>query len=190
LNRIAGNQASGRLAGQLRERAGSIRLAVAAFWEARTEQERKLLKLGGAVVVLALIYGVLFAPAYDGRAHLRTELPVLRQEAAEIQALAREAQQLKGRSATQVPPMTRASLTASLTSRSLTAQSVSMTGEYAKLAFKEVQFAGLVTWLDAIRAENRIAVQDAIITPQATPGVVDATITLRQGGAAGAGGPQ
>jgi general secretion pathway protein M len=190
LNRIAGNQAPGRLASQLRERAGSLRLAATAFWEARTEQERKLLTVGGAVVVLALIYAVLFAPAYDGRARLRTELPVLRQEAAEIQGLAREAQQLKGRSGVQVPPMTRTSLTTSLSARSLTAQSVSMTGEYAKLAFKEVQFAGLVTWLDAIRAENRIAVQDAIITPLAAPGVVDATITLRQAGAAGAGSPQ
>jgi general secretion pathway protein M len=47
------------------------------FWQARTEQERKFLTVGGAVVGVALAYAVLLAPAMEGRVKLRKELPQL-----------------------------------------------------------------------------------------------------------------
>lgn len=157
------------------------RAAAAAFWQARSEQERKLLAVGGAVVGLALVYAVAIAPAVDGRAQLRKDLPQLRQQAAELQGLAREAAALAAQPPVQAPPMTRDSLSAQLTARGLTAQSVAMTGEYAKLEFKGVPFAALIGWLDALRRESRISVQDANISAQPTAGMVDAAITLHQG---------
>lgn len=150
------------------------------FWEARSEQERKLLTLGSAVVVLALAWAVLFAPAMEGRAQLKKSLPELRQQAAQLQALAAQAATLSGSAPVDVAVMSRASLVRTLAARSLTAQSVDVTGQYAKLELRSVSFGALLQWLDAVRREGRITVQDASISAQATPGLVDATLTLHQ----------
>jgi general secretion pathway protein M len=150
------------------------------FWEARSAQERKLLTLGAAVVVLALVWAVLFAPAMEGRAELKKSLPQLRQQAAQLQALAAEAGTLSGSAPVDVAVMSRDSLVSSLAARSLTATSVGITGEYAKLELRNVPFGALLQWLDAVRREGRIAVQDASIVAQPTPGLVDATLTLHQ----------
>jgi general secretion pathway protein M len=159
----------------------NLRAQAAAFWQVRTEQERKLLAVGGAVIGLALFYSLLVDPALSGRDKLRKQLPELRQQEAEMQALAREAASLEGQSNIAPPPMTRDSLNAGLSARGLNPQSVNVTGEYAKLQFNGAQFAGLVAWLDAVRTESRINVAEAAITAQDTPGVVNATLTLRQG---------
>ncbi|NVD97039.1 type II secretion system protein GspM [Massilia sp. BJB1822] len=154
------------------------------FWNARTEQERKLLGIGGAVVGLALFYVLLIDPALSGRAKLNKELPELRQQAAELQALAVEAAALNGQPSVPPPPMSRESINSSLQVRGLTAQNVMVTGEYAKLEFKGVAFAGLVTWLDAVRRENQLTVQETTVTAQSAAGMVDAAVTLHQSGVA------
>ncbi len=161
---------------------GRYRLAALGFWQARSEQERKIMGLGGAAVLLALLYSIFIDPALSGRTRLNKELPILRQEAATIEGLASEASELKKHAPVPVPPMTRDSLTAALKARGLTPQSLNLTGEYAKLQFNEVPFSGLMTWLDAMRHENRIGVQDANIVAKPTAGLVDATLTLHQSG--------
>lgn len=153
-----------------------------AFWQARNPQERRTLSIGGAVLGAALFYAVLIGPALDGRSKLQKDLPQLHQQAAEMQALALEASALKNQAAALPPPMSRDSLNASLASQGLTAQSVSVTGEYARLQLNGVPFPALLAWLDAQRHAARITVQEASVTAQSAPGMVDATLTLRQGG--------
>ncbi|MBV8123841.1 MAG: type II secretion system protein M [Paucibacter sp.] len=171
------------MSNNVRQTLDAYRGRAAAFWQARTEQERKFLAVGGAVVGAALFYAVLISPAMDGRGKLQKELPQLRQQAAELQALALEATALKGQASALPPPMSRDSLNASLSARGLTAQSVAITGEYAKLQLNGASFAALVGWLDAQRREGRITVQEASMTAQSASGLVDATLTLHQGGA-------
>ncbi|MDB5934911.1 MAG: ral secretion pathway protein GspM [Massilia sp.] len=160
------------------------RLGVA--WRARTEQERKMLTIGGAVAAVAVVYLLFIAPALAGRAQLEKDLPRLRQESAQLSAMAREAAELARQPATQVTPMTRESVTASLAAMSITPQSLTVSAESARMQLTGVSFANLVAWLDAQRRENRIAVQEAVIGAQSTPGQVDATLTLRQDTGAGA----
>jgi general secretion pathway protein M len=151
-----------------------------AYWLGRTEQERKYLTAGGAVVLLALLYSVLIDPALTGRAQLKRALPELRQQASQMQALAAEANALAAEPKAQVTPMTREALAASLTARGLSPQSLTMTGEYAKLQLSGVSFANVMAWLDAQRRENRVMLQDGAFTALNTPGQVDASLTLRQ----------
>ena len=167
---------------------GAARGRATAYWLARSDQERKYLGAGGVVVLLALLYSVLIDPAVSGRAALKRALPELRQQASQMQALAAEARALAAEPATQVTPMTRETLAASLTARGLSPQSLTMTGEYAKLQLTGVSFANLVAWLDTQRRENRVQLQDGAVTALGTPGQVDANLTLRQdrGPAAGA----
>ncbi|MRX06756.1 type II secretion system protein M [Pseudoduganella sp. FT25W] len=159
----------------------TLRARADAFWLARTEQERKLLRIGGIVVGLGLFYSIAIDPAMSGADRLHKELPQLHQQAAEMQGMAREAQALQGQNTIAPTPMTRDNLNAGLAARGLNPQSLNVTGEYAKLQFTGAQYAGIVDWLNAIRTESRINVVDASFTAQDTAGVVNGTLTLRQG---------
>lgn len=165
---------AGKISG-LRERA-------TAYWIARTEQERKFLLVGGAVAALALFYLVLLEPALEGREQLRRSLPELRQQAAQLEALAGEARAVAGQPATAVTPVTREALAASMSARGLNPASLSVSGEYTKVQLSNVSFANLMAWLDAQRRDSRLMVQDAQFTAQTALGQVDATLTLRQAG--------
>jgi general secretion pathway protein M len=158
---------------QYRERANAL-------WLARTEQERRFLLVGGGVVLAALLYLVLITPALEGRAQLRRTLPQLRQQAAELQSMAQEANALEHAPKTQVVPLTRDGVNSSLSARGLTPQSLSMNGEYIKLQLNNVAYANLATWLDEQRRANRVLAQDAVVTSLPTAGQVDASLTLRQ----------
>ncbi|UOD32453.1 type II secretion system protein M [Massilia violaceinigra] len=162
---------------------------LALYWMARTEQERKFLGAGAAIAVLALVYGVLLAPALEGSARLRKELPLLKQQKAQLESLAKTAAELAGQTPPQVTPMSRETLNASLSARGIKPEQVSMTGEYAKIQVSGVAFSSLYAWLEAQRLENRISVLEAAITVPTTAsppaGQVDATITLRQNADAG-----
>jgi general secretion pathway protein M len=164
--------------GQARERA-------AVWWLARTEQERKFIAIGAALAAVALIVVLFVSPALTGRAQLARELPQLRQQDAQLRAMALEAGELARQPAAQVAPMTRESLSASLVALGITPQSLGMTGDFARVQLTGVSFANLVGWLDAQRRENRISVQDAAISAQSAVGQVDATLTLRQDAGAG-----
>ncbi|MFP5390411.1 MAG: type II secretion system protein GspM [Gammaproteobacteria bacterium] len=170
------------------QRYGQLKEQLALYWLARTEQERKYLTVGGAVAIVALVYGVFIDPALTGRAKLQRDLPQLRQQAAQLQSLAAEAAELNRQPVAQVTPMTRESLTASLATRSIVPGSLTVAGESAKLQLSNVSFANLYAWLDAQRRENRIAVDEGTVTALPAAGQVDASLTLRQTLDAGAAG--
>lgn len=157
-----------------------LRDQLSLYWLARTEKERRYLTVGGATVVGALVYSLFIAPALNGRDKLNAQLPQLRIEAAKMQALALQAGELARQPAPVAAPMTKESLTASLVARSLSAESVNMTGEMARIQLNGVAFANLFAWLDAQRRENRIEAQDVAITAGTPLGQVDAVLVLRQ----------
>jgi general secretion pathway protein M len=157
-----------------------LREQIILYWAARTDQERKYLIVGGGIAVGALVYSLFIEPAWTGKAKLERELPQLRQEAAQLQAMAQEATTLAGQPAPQVTPMTREGLTASLASRSIVPGSLTVAGESAKLQVSNVPFASLYGWLDAQRRENRIMVAEGKVTALPAAGQVDASLTLTQ----------
>jgi len=163
---------AGKLSG-LRER-------VSGYWNARTAQERKFLLVGGAVAALALLYLVLLEPALTGREQLRRSLPEMRQQAAQLDALAAEAKAVAAQPAPVVAPVTREALAASMTASGLNPASLAVSGEYTKVQLNGVSFANLMAWLDAQRRDSRLMVQDAQFTAKDALGQVDATLTLRQ----------
>jgi len=67
------------------------------FWNARTQREKTILMWGGLVVAIAIVYLVLWAPAYEGRARLRSSLPAMQFQLAQMTAQANEARSLAGR---------------------------------------------------------------------------------------------
>lgn len=164
----------------LNDAINGYRARAAAWWSVRTEQEQRMLAIGGAVVAFGLVYGVLVDPALTGRERLQKELPKLNQQVAELQALAGEASQLAANPPVQAQPLTKDGVTARLQASGLTPQNLAVTGDYIKVEFKGVPFAGLVSWLDTMRREQRVAVQEGQVTQQGPAGQVDANLTLRQ----------
>jgi general secretion pathway protein M len=156
------------------------RARATALWLARTDQERRFLAVGGAVVLVTFLYLVLVDPAVTGRAQLMRSVPQLRLQAAELQAMAQEANTLAHTPPVQVVPLTREGVAASLSGRGLNPQSLSVTSEFIKLQLNNASFATLTAWLDEQRRGNRLLVQDAVVTALPAAGQVDATLTLHQ----------
>jgi general secretion pathway protein M len=160
---------------------GGIKQSFSTFWEARDRRERRMLLVAAIVVALALFYLLLIDPALSGRADLEKRLPVLRQQAAEVQAMAREAGSLAtADNAAAVPPLTRESLESSLEARGLKARNVSVSGELAKVQLEAVSFASTVDWLNELQKSSRVMVVDAGVEAQAQTDIVNANFTLRQ----------
>lgn len=155
------------------------RAASSAFWLERNARERSLLILAVSVLTLGLLYAVFIDPALQGRAQLEKNLPLLRQQAAELQALSKEMSGLTAQAAS-VAPMSRESIDAGLTRKGLKAQSVTLSADFAKVQLAAVPFASLLRWLDEAQKVERLMVLDANISALEPPGSVNAVLTLRQ----------
>ena len=152
------------------------------FWAVRDARERAMLSAAAAVVLLGLIYALLIDPALSGREQLHKNLPELRQQVAQLQALSKEAAALSGKPAAPPIAMSKENIEAALARNGLKPQSVMLTGDFAKVQLAAVSFAGTLEWLDEMQKTARLAVVEASIVALAQPDRVDATLTLRQQG--------
>lgn len=157
-----------------------IRQSFSEFWAARDARERAMLSAAAGVLLLGLYYVLLIDPALTGREQLNKNLPVLRQQAAQLQALSREAAALSGKTAAPPVAMSREIIEAALARKGLKAQSVTLTGDFAKVQFAAVSFSGTLDWLEDMQRTAMLSVADANIVALAIPDMADATITLRQ----------
>jgi general secretion pathway protein M len=154
-------------------------LSFSEFWAARATRERTMLAVATLVVTFALFYILLIDPALTGRQRLNQNLPVQRQQVAQMQAMAKEASALAGKSAAPQIVLSKENIEAALARNGLKPQSVMLTGDFAKVQLAAVSFSGTMNWLDDMRRTALVSVSDAAIVALAQPGMVDATITLR-----------
>lgn len=159
-----------------------FRQTLSTFWSERNKREQNMLAVAGVVIVLGLLYVLLIDPAFSGRALLEKQLPALRQQAAEVQALAKEAAALGSRTTAPPQPMTRESIESSLNRKGLKPQSVTISGDLAKVQLTGVSFAGTAQWLDEMHKTVRLSVVEANVEAQQQPDTVNATFTLRRQG--------
>jgi general secretion pathway protein M len=152
------------------------------FWAVRDARERAMLAVAALVVTVGLAYALLIDPALSGRDQLNKNLPVLRQQVAQMQALSKEAAALSGKSASPLIAMSKENIEAALARNGLKPQSVMLTGDFAKVQLAAVSFAGTLNWLDDMQKTALLSVVDANIVVLAQPDMVNATFTLRQQG--------
>ncbi len=154
------------------------------FWNERNVRERSMLATAFAVVALGLIWVLLLDPALSGREQLARALPDLRQQAAEVRALAREAGTADRRNPAKVAPVTREGVVASLARRGLKAEEVTVANDIVRVRFVDTSFAGLVEWLSEQQRASRLAVGEAKVERSGDDAVtsdrVNAAFTLRQ----------
>lgn len=152
------------------------------FWTARNARERSMLALAALFVAFGLVYSVLIDPAMSGRKQLNRDLPVLRQQVAQLRALATQAAQLSAAPVVQPASMTREGIEAALARNGLKAQDVLLNGDFAKIQLGSASFASMLFWLDDMQRTALLSVTDADIVALPQPGKVNATITLRRAG--------
>ncbi len=150
------------------------------FWQERTQSERRMLSICAVFVGAVVLYLLLFGPALKGRAELEKNLPQWNQEAAQMQALLREAQQFANTAQASVTPITKESLESMLNQRGLPPANIAVTSDFAKVQLNNVPFAQLVSWLGEVQKIHRITVLDANFVAQAKQGDVNANLTLKQ----------
>lgn len=150
------------------------------FWALRDARERTMLAMALLVVAFAIVYALLVDPALSGRDRLNKELPLLRQQVAQMQELSKQAAALSIKSAAALPPMSKDSIEAALARNGLKPQSVMLSGDFAKVQLATASFAGTMDWLDDMQKTALLSVVDANIVALPQPDMVNATFTLRQ----------
>ena len=157
-----------------------FRLSISEFWAARDARESTMLAVAALTGTLGLAYVLLIDPALTGREQLNKDLPELRQQVAQMQLLSKETAELSGKFATPLIPMSKETIETDLVRNGLKAQSVMLTGDYAKVQLAAVSFGGTLNWLDELQKSARVTVVEANIVALAQPDSVNATFTLHQ----------
>jgi general secretion pathway protein M len=155
--------------------------AWAGFWDGRTEREKTLLLWGGAVLGVVIAWSILWAPAQDGRAHLRDTLPAMQRQLAQMNAQADEARRLSA-AAQGVAPTGGAlkdALTASLTDHGIVPVQVQLLGNAVQIQLKNASFPVWTTWVDDARHQFKVQVAEAHATALKDDGQVDLTASLQ-----------
>ena len=149
------------------------------FWAERTPRERTILLAGGALLLAAVLWLLLIEPALDGRARWQKDLPALRADYAQMQALAQQA-------GSAPPPAAgaaradRAAIERSLNDAGLKPQSLNVGDELVRASFNDVSFSALGEWLQRAQRESRLVVSEASVNARERIDRVDASVSLRQ----------
>jgi general secretion pathway protein M len=150
-------------------------------WRGLGARERRMVGLAGAVVIAALVYLVLFEPAWQARKKLAQELPQLQSQLAQVKGLGAQARSLKAAPAvTDSPSVLKTQIEDSLSAVSLrsTLKQINATSDTIELRFADAPFAQWWPWLEAALRETRLRVVDASITRDAGLGLVSARLVL------------
>jgi general secretion pathway protein M len=153
----------------------------AGFWDQRTEREKNIITWGGGVLAVVVAWSVLWAPAQEGRAHLRESLPTLQRQLAQMTAQANEARALSA-AAQGVAPTGAAlkdALTASLGDHGFAATQVQVVGNAVQIQMKNASFPAWTSWVDDARKQFKVQIAEAHVTALKEDGQVDLTASLQ-----------
>ncbi|MCM0044768.1 MAG: type II secretion system protein M [Burkholderiaceae bacterium] len=153
--------------------------AASRFWAERTPRERRILGVGGGLLLLVLCWLLLIDPALQGRAQWKQALPALRADYAQMQALAQQAAAAPAPAAA-APPPDRAAVERSLAEHGMKAQSLNVGEDGVRIALVDVSFSALTDWMQQAQRDAQLVVAEAGITARDRLDRVDANLSLRR----------
>jgi general secretion pathway protein M len=151
-----------------------------AWWLGLGRRERAMTAAAGAFALLVIGYLVAIEPAWKARARLDAELPRLRAQAAEIDALAQEAKRLTSRGvAAESAGAARVALEQGLARANLSGVRVSVLDERrVAVSASGVPVTQWLTWTEEAARESRLRIAAVRISRTAVRAVVDAEATF------------
>lgn len=158
-----------------------MKALIAAWWDERQAREKRLISIGLLVLVLAIFYNVLIAPAWQNTADLKRSLPGMKQQLATMQGEADEARRLSVAAQGVAPTgdSLLAAVTSSLTDRGFANNKVQRVGSAVQIDLENVSFARWIAWVDDMRKQLKVQVAQTHITPSASnDGRVSVRVTL------------
>ena len=158
----------------------SLNESFSAFWTKRDARERRLLSIGSVVVVCSLIYFVGIDPAITSKGKLQKEIPLLRQQAAEMAGLSGQYNQIAGLIAENVDPISREFVDSSLQRRNIKAQTLSVSDSVVRVQANAVSYANVMEWILEMQKVARLSVDEAKVSALPEPGQVNIVLTMRQ----------
>lgn len=153
------------------------------WWRERQTRERRILVGGGVVLLLAVVWLLVFEPAWSGRQRLAEELPAQRAELARMASMIDEARALESvAGATPPSGSVRASLEKSLAAAGLgNGVQIEQRGDRYDMRFSSVPFAAWLDWVALAVRESRVRVIDAKLTRDPRDGYVAARLSVQAG---------
>ena len=152
------------------------------WWQSLGQRERSLVAGAAALALVAAVYAVAIEPAWKARARLGEELPLLRAQAAEVDALALEARQLARRGTAAAPAgALKSLLEQSLAAAQLRQARVTATDE--RRIVVSVQAAPVtpwLAWLEQAARESRLRIARIQVSRTAARGMVDSEVTFER----------
>jgi len=137
-------------------------------WARLAPRERRLLTIGGAVAGAALVFLMFVEPAWTRATRLDRQLPLLRTQAARVDALTTEARSLQRvTSGRMTADETGQALAASLERAGISAEvapatpPAGTTGDAWQVTVDQAQAAGLMQWLAAVPGQTRLQLAEA-----------------------------
>jgi general secretion pathway protein M len=157
-----------------------VSAALRAWWLALARRERTLVAAGASLALLAALYALAVEPAWKTRARLGAELPRLRAQAAEMDGLAQEARQLRGRAAGfESAEAAKRALEKALAGAGLGAARVAVIDERRlSVGVKGAPAHAWLLWVEQATRQSRLRVALAQVSRASARGVVDAEITF------------
>ncbi|MGA7965967.1 MAG: type II secretion system protein M [Gammaproteobacteria bacterium] len=146
-------------------------------------RERRLVMIGGAVVLLLIVYLAIVSPIGSTYGRLTRDVQAKRQLLASINQAAVRLQADSTDHIGKLPAdqsvftATSAAIQSSPISGAVQRLEQTQTGG-VRLSLSGVSFDGLARWLNTLAAQDGIVVTHATIEQAADPGTVDATLTL------------
>jgi general secretion pathway protein M len=147
----------------------------------RPPREQKLLFAGGSVALAAIVYNVLWEPAFDGRAQIAASLPQLEAQLADIHGQVEQARYLKAAAARRAPTgaALRDALDASLQQTGIADAKLTVLGRGVQIDAKGVPFATWMMWLDQVRRDDHVRVISVRASAEDKPGQVTISAALQ-----------
>ena len=145
---------------------GGQAAAARAWWRGLATRERRLLALGGVVLLTAAVWAVAVLPAWRTLQRAPPEIERLDARLQDMRALATETQQLRA-----LPPVTAEQATAVLKSAAdrLGAKAkLSLQGDRAVLTLAGLEPGQLTSWLAEVRSGARVRPLEANLTRAGT----------------------
>ena len=144
-------------------------------WQARTESERGILAIIGALAAIAVFAAFAWLPLERARSRLSSDLPVLRSS---IETMQRQADEAKRLRAMPAAASLQAPVSQLASSPPTGAQVATLDAQRVRLSASDAAFTTLLEWIVAAQASHGMRVESARIDALATPGRVKADIVL------------